>query len=619
MYCHRVLPLVLLFASSLQAFTKPETWLQVNSQHFTVVTDAGEKDAKRVADQFERMRIAFQAAFPHLEMDPGSPIVVIAVKSEKDFRALEPAAYLGKGKLQITGLFLRVPDKNYVLMRLDTQEEHPYAIIYHEYTHLLCSKSGDWLPLWLNEGLAQFFENTDLHDKEISSGQPSTGNIMLLRQNRLLPLPTLLTVDHNSPYYHDENKGSIFYAESWALTHYFEIQDRQKGTHRLADYIQLVANNVDSVTAATKAFGDLKQMQKTLEAYVAQPSFMQVSMKTPIDVDDSKFTITSLTSPQADAIRADLLAYDGRVDDARAMIDDLLKEDPKTAQAYETLGYMEFRQGHLDEARKAYEHAVKLDSQSYLAHYYFAAISTHNGAPDAADEPAIEASFRSAIRLNPKFAPAYGGVAALFGMRHENLEEAHTLSLMAVQLEPTDVEYRVTAGNILMQMHQTANAIVVYKNALKLAKTPMEAEQTQNALENAEQYQEMTEDAKIDADSAKNPSGLRMESANVTPTEVHVQTPQHSLKGPRHEAKGILENVQCSAPAQLEFNLAGQNRTTPFHSDNYYKVIFSVVGFTPEDELHPCTEIEKLHARVQFVDSTTKGEPGQVVAVELSK
>jgi len=50
----------------------------------------------------------------------------------------------------------------------------------------------------------------------------------LLRQNKLLPLPVLFTVDATSPYYHEENKGSIFYAESWALTHYLYTKDRQQ-------------------------------------------------------------------------------------------------------------------------------------------------------------------------------------------------------------------------------------------------------------------------------------------------------------------------------------------------------------------------------------------------------
>ena len=59
------------------------------------------------------------------------------MKDKKAFQALEPEAYLAKGQLELAGLFLRAPDKNYVLLRLDAQGEHPYATVYHEYTHLL--------------------------------------------------------------------------------------------------------------------------------------------------------------------------------------------------------------------------------------------------------------------------------------------------------------------------------------------------------------------------------------------------------------------------------------------------------------------------------------------------
>src|ERR1700676_993868 len=104
-------------------------------------------------------------------------------------------------------------------------------------------------------------------------GKPSGENILLLRQHHLLPLTTLFAVDHSSPYYHEENKGSIFYAESWALTHYFEIEDQKDGTHHLADYLQLVASHVDPVTAGTRAFGDLNKLQKTLDAYVGRFQF----------------------------------------------------------------------------------------------------------------------------------------------------------------------------------------------------------------------------------------------------------------------------------------------------------------------------------------------------------
>ena len=39
------------------------------------------------------------------------------------------------------------------------------------------------------------------------------------------------------------------------------------------------------------------------------------------------------------------------------------------------MGYLKFREGDMQAARKWYGEAVKLDSQSYLAHYYYAAMS----------------------------------------------------------------------------------------------------------------------------------------------------------------------------------------------------------------------------------------------------
>jgi hypothetical protein len=93
--------------------------------------------------------------------------------------------------------------------------------------------ASEWIPLWLNEGLAELYQNTDIQVKEVLLGEANTDDISYLRQNRLLPVITLLKVDQTSPYYHEEQKGSVFYAESWALTHYIEISDAQKKTNRL--------------------------------------------------------------------------------------------------------------------------------------------------------------------------------------------------------------------------------------------------------------------------------------------------------------------------------------------------------------------------------------------------
>lgn len=227
--------LLILFAALYSSASTP-TWVEVQSPHFSLLTDAGEKQGIHVLDQLERMRWFFQTSLRKADVDPDAPIIVIATKTKKDFATLEPETYLAKGQINLGGLFLKTQDKNYILLRLDVEgEEHPFALIYHEYTHLQLSKDREWMPLWLIEGLAEFYQNTDIHGKEIAFGEPSFDVLAYLRQNqnRLIPLATLFKVDATSPYYHQEQKGSIFYAESWALTHYIEFNDRQNHTQQL--------------------------------------------------------------------------------------------------------------------------------------------------------------------------------------------------------------------------------------------------------------------------------------------------------------------------------------------------------------------------------------------------
>jgi len=355
--------------------------------------------------------------------------------------------------------------------------------------HFLLSKAAEWMPLWMNEGLAEFYENTDIHEKNVALGQPSEANLLLLRQNKLLPLPVLFTVDATSPYYHEENKGSIFYAESWALTHYLYTKDRQQKTQLWGDYIELLVNKVDPVTAATRAFGDLKQLQSNLEAYVRQGRFQYFKLAAATGIDDATFTARTLTEAQADAVRADFLAYNERFTDARLLLDRVLREDPQNVLAHETMGFLEFRVGHLEESRKWYEQAVKLDSQSYLAHYYFAAISMNSAAePNSETDAQVEASLRAAIKLNPSFAPPYERLAAFEGMRRRNLDEAHLMSLKAVELDPANVPYRISAAHVLMQMERLKDAEAVLHEASRIAKTPEETASVQDFLRQVEDY-----------------------------------------------------------------------------------------------------------------------------------
>jgi tetratricopeptide (TPR) repeat protein len=613
-----LLLLPILAAALAPARDKAETWTELRSPHFVVVTNANEKQGRRVADQFERMRSVFQAAFPTLQIDPGSPIIVLAIKDEKDFKALEPQDYLAKGSVKLGGLFLRAPDKNYVLMRLDAEGDHPYAVVYHEYTHLLLSKSADWMPLWLNEGLAEFYQNSDIHEKDVSLGEPSADNLALLKQSKLLPLATLFTVDEKSPYYHEEDKGSIFYAESWALTHYILFKDRQEKTHRSGDYIDLVQQHVDAVTAATRAFGDLKVLQNALQAYVRQESFHYLNAAISTSVDEASFQAQALTAAQSEAVRADFLAYNGRTADAQALLDNVLHDDPNNVSALETTGYLEFRQGHLEEARKRYAQAVQLDSQSFLAQYYFAAMSM-NGTVAPSDEAQVETSLRAAIKLNPSFAPAYGGLAVFLGMRNRNLEEARRMGLTAVSLDPANVGYRMTVANVLLAMSKGKNAVEVLRNAAKVAKTPEESQAVANLLTNAQAYAAAQEaGANLNQHVGQEMPGQKPGPARDTDVPRLAHRKEFVASGPHHFVVGVLRNVHCDNP-NLDLAVTSGAKTLTLHSDNYFKIQFSALGFQPSGDLNPCHDLESKSAKVEYVESADKTDAPHLLGIELHK
>ncbi len=626
----KIFVFVLLLASTCSTGARDanENWVEVRSPHFVVLTDAGEKQGRRIADQFERVRSVFHVLFPKANVDPASPIVVIAVKDKKGFQALEPEAYLAKGQLDIAGFFLRAPEKNYILLRLDVEAEHPFATVYHEYTHLLIGKAGDWMPLWLNEGLAEFFQNTEIHDKNAQVGEPSSDDILYLRQNRLLPLTTLLKVDVDSPYYHEERKGSIFYAESWALTHYLEMNDRIQQTHKLSDYAQLVSKDHDPVAAAQQAFGDLGVLQKTLDSYISRSSFKYLTIPANTGVDDSAFQVKALKQPEANAVRADLLAYSGRTKDARALLETVLRDDPNNVLAHETMGYLEFRENRLEAARKWYQQAVKLDSQSYLSHYYFAAISMRAGDLNETD---VEASLRAAIKLNPEFAPSYDALAAFYGMQHKNLDEAHLLNLQAVQLDPSQFDYRINTAGILMEANRDADAIAVLQHAMPFAKTPQEAALVQSRIEQIQQYRARREQAAQatlergedeQADIVLKRSSTSEKSGPTEHDPVNPPAPKYPVEdshGPKHMANGVITSVHCTAPALLELKIESEGKGVSLYSNNYYKVAFTAANYIPEGVIHPCSDLEGKKARVQYSEVSSKAIDGQIVSIELSK
>ncbi len=590
-------------------------WVQVSSPNFTLYTDAGEKKGRHLLDQFERMRWVFQTLFPRNNAGADSPIEVFATRDERGFQALEPAVYLAKGQLHLGGLFLKTPDRNYILVRLDIEDEqHPFAIVFHEYTHYEFSADSGWMPLWLNEGLAQFFETTEIRDKNVRLGVESPESIMALRQSGLIPLPVLFKVDATSPYYHQEQKGSIFYAESWVLTHMLMIDDRKQKTTHLDDYMRLLSQHQDPVAAAEQVWGDLNKLQTALSYYIQARIYTALILNSAAaPIDESSYTVRAVTPVEADAERAGVLVNVGRFDDARALLDSVFKQDPNNARACEDMGMLALRQNDNAEALKWFTQAVKFDSKSYFAQYYFAMMTlSQSGSGD----PQVEASLRQAIALNPAFAPAYNELAMLYGMRHEHLDDALQHITKAVHLDPATVGYRMNAASVLSEMGRFDEADKVLQAALKVARNPQEAAMVEGRIQQAMRIHE----AMAQRDRAPVPD--ETESSPQVVVVNKPAAPKHPTElptGPKHYALGVIKNVTCGYPAVLEFQVVSPKKTVSVYINEYFKLEVSALGFTPTGSINPCSDFEGRPAKIEYAESSDKTIDGQVISVELHK
>jgi uncharacterized protein DUF1570 len=285
----------LLIAGSAICHAKHAAWVEVRSAHFIVVTDAGEKKGRSTAEQFEQIQNFFRQSLAIGTNQPIPFVKILAAENEHTMREVLPPGFWSPGHARLAGEFIHHDDKYFALVELDTQRSGYFPVLYHEYYHAVTTPTFPNLPLWLAEGLADFYGFTEIKEASIETGVPDRERLDVLRTHKLLPLNVLFKVDHGSPYYNESEKTSIFYAESWLLTHYLMIGNPE--AHKLLiKYLQAL-NQRKNWNEASAAFGDLNKLQSDLKAYVRQKKFLSVSSPLPV-IDSSQIQVRELSQPE---------------------------------------------------------------------------------------------------------------------------------------------------------------------------------------------------------------------------------------------------------------------------------------------------------------------------------
>ena len=247
-----------------------EEWIRVRTPHFDIISSAGEKRTREMAENLETLAAALTAVQPRLKLaDISTRVFEFARRRESQpyFDLL-----LNTDHASATGVY--VSQKSRGSMLLDASSYRSDRTPYHELIHELLSSSETRPPLWLEEGLAEYFSNVDISKGVIQAGTPIREHMQLLQRSRLMTLRDLFGVAHES----EAGMQPGFYAESWAAV------DWLMRTNRAAfyDFLDDLEHGATVDAALKSRYGkSVDDLQHGVDAYgrTMRPLF---SMRFPV-------------------------------------------------------------------------------------------------------------------------------------------------------------------------------------------------------------------------------------------------------------------------------------------------------------------------------------------------
>jgi tetratricopeptide (TPR) repeat protein len=509
----------LAFVSASAHAAEPQ-WIRVSSDHFSVLTDAGEKRGREVIVRFEQMRAVFAQLLMKTRLHMPEPLEIIALKTDKEFAQNAP----NRQEQAITeaGFFIPGEDRNYIVLNLF--EDESWQAVRHEFAHLLLNYNYPPTPGWFDEGFAEYFSSLRLDNKQLQIGgdpelisgwkQDMLGNqrevrnppksfIDLLNAPVWLAMPDLFTMKHNTSSYQEGPHHTLFYAQSWIVMHYLLNKNKLPETGAYFDLVQNQKLPVEQ--AIQQAYGmTTAQFEQAVKEYFHSlaPLFLaqdaanlpgttnlggqMYQFPSPVVADDVGSSIRQVPEAEAQASLAEMAL---RMPDHR---EQALKElnvivsQPKTdnAIAHCALAWAHMERKEFSQAAEELDKATELDAHDPWVRYYSALVKYHaaqSGGQAFQGLGNMMQDLRAVLDWDPEFAEAYS-MLAMARVEGGGINSAMESMREAIQLSPRNENYLLEMAQIYMAGKQW-DAATTLLGRLKSSQNPQIAREARKNLE----------------------------------------------------------------------------------------------------------------------------------------
>jgi len=435
-------------------------WRLTQSAHFDVYSQTDDRAARDTLNWLEQLR-GFFIQQTGLNLDGSTPVRVIVFRSVNEYqpyrlRGFADAYYVGSGSRDYI-----------VLCAPDASNLHIAA---HEYAHLILRASGLQKPLWLNEGLAEFFSTVKIGDRGSALGGDVPANAQALQRNDWLPMNDLLT--HEEPRAGEELRQTmVYYAQCWALLDMLVLSPTYGPRfHALITALTLGTPGIEAFATILKK--SPAALSADLHSWEKNPARLVPVSLPGVRSNDIATEISDVSTLESRSMLAELLLAANQLDRAEVLYRGLLKESPAAPEAYAALGAIALRRGDLAAARTEWKEAIDRGIKDSTLCYQFAVLAENAGVPPVEIRMVLE----RAIALKPDYDDARYKLA-LLEKNAGHYELAVNQLRAMIRISPARAyNYWIALADALNELGRREEAVTATQKAAQAASTPAERE-----------------------------------------------------------------------------------------------------------------------------------------------
>lgn len=221
-------------------------WRRAESAHFIVYSDGTERNLRDYTTRLERFHSLLTVRYGGGTSDEIRKLPVYLVGNDRDLRVAQPrlpdgiAGYYTASENDVFAILIRGRDDDLLL---------------HEYSHHFMAQAQGGqgrYPGWLNEGFAEYYATATVSERgKATFGMPGAWRMQNLQQNRWLPMDQVLRAKGSFDI-QERNARNMYYAQSWALTHWL-LADQNRARALGAYDLRHDAGGPDRATAGLRS------------------------------------------------------------------------------------------------------------------------------------------------------------------------------------------------------------------------------------------------------------------------------------------------------------------------------------------------------------------------------